>query len=324
MNLMFRERIQMYQNIQYDQLYHESEVLAGVDHFIQEVCLGSYDLYLENLMIDLQKLVQSFKPIYNANFFYCNTVLIFIEVVNIVDHTLSLMPQADYDCIVCFDEMTIWHILTYIQSLSGCVKQQLIDFQQRELKNQQSLFDYTSSLINHYARLLVVRVDLSILQEYQALYNIQAFNKALDTLLRRIADQDTCFSALQGYAWALEHGVSKGYHCHLLLMYDGNVHRSGFEMGQWVGECWEQITHGCGYIFNCNHPDYIAIYESMGTLGIGMIHRHDEKKINNFLNYVVPYLVNGEKEQQHPRVKASPYMRSFGKGVIDSKNRRGL
>ena len=220
---------------------------------------------------------------------------IFIEVVNIVDHTLSLMPQADYDCIVCFDEMTVWHILTYIQSLSGCVKQQLIDFQQRELKNQQSLFDYTFSLINHYARVLVVRVDLSILQEYQALYNIQAFNKALDTLLRRIADQDTCFNALQGYAWALEHGISKGYHCHLLLMYDGNIHQEGFMMGQWVGECWKQITHGCGYIFNCNHPDYMAIYESMGTLGIGMIHRHDEKKINNFLNYVVSYLVNGEK-----------------------------
>ena len=314
----------MYQNIQYDQLYHEAEVLAAVDHFIQEVCLGSYDLYHQNLMIDLQKLVQSFKPIYNANFFYCNTVQIFIEVVNIVDHTLSLMPQADYDCIVCLDEMTVWHILTYIQSLSGCVKQQLIDFQQRELKNQQSLFDYTSSLINHYARLLVVRVDLSILQEYQALYNIQAFNQALDVLLRRIADQDSCFSGLHGYAWALEHGISKGYHCHLLLMYDGNIHQEGFMMGQWVGECWKQITHGCGYIFNCNHPHYMAIYESMGTLGIGMIHRHDEKKINNFLNYVVPYLVNGEKEQQHPRVKGSPYMRSFGKGVIDSKNRRGL
>ena len=29
-----------YQNIQYGELYHEAEVLAGVDHFIQEVCLG--------------------------------------------------------------------------------------------------------------------------------------------------------------------------------------------------------------------------------------------------------------------------------------------
>ena len=226
-----------YQNIQYGELYHEAEVLAGVDHFIQEVCLGSYDLYHRNLMVDLQKLVPSFKPIYNADFFYCNTVQIFIQVVNIVDRTLSLMPQADHDCIVCFDDMTVWHILTYIQSLSGCVKQQLIDFQQRELENQHSLFDYTSTLIHHYARTLVVRVDLSIKKEYQALYNIQVFNKALETLLRRIADQDTCFSGLYGYAWALEHGVSKGYHCHLLLMYDGNMHQCGFEMGQWLGEC---------------------------------------------------------------------------------------
>ncbi|WP_180053503.1 inovirus-type Gp2 protein [Acinetobacter sp. YH12236] len=314
----------MYQNIKYDQLYHEAEVLAAVDHFIQEVCLGSYDLYHQNLMIDLQKLVQSFKPIYNANFFYCNTVQIFIDVVNIVDHTLSLMPQADHDCIVCFDDMTVWHILTYIQSLSGWVKQQLIDFQKRELENQQSLFEYASTLIHHYARTLVVRVDLSIKKEYQALYNIQAFNKALDTLLRRIADQDTCFSGLHGYAWALEHGVSKGYHCHLLLMYDGNIHRGDFEMGQWVGECWEQITHECGYIFNCNHSDYKASYEAMGTLGIGMIHSKNPDQVYNFLNYVVPYLVNAEKEQQHPRVKDPAYTRSFGRGVLDSKNRRGL
>ncbi|WP_297423963.1 inovirus-type Gp2 protein [uncultured Acinetobacter sp.] len=319
----------MYQNVQfqynpYDQLYHEAEVLAGVDHFIQEVCLGGYDLYHQNLMIDLQKLVQSFKPIYNADFSYCNSVLIFIDVVKIIDYTLSLMPQANYESIVCFDEMTVWHILTYIQSLSGCIQQQLIEHQQRELKNQQSLFDYASALIHHYARTLVVRVDLSIKKEYQALYNIQAFNQALEVLHRRIADQDTCFSGLHGYAWALEHGISKGYHCHLLLMYDGNIHQQGFKMGQWVGECWEQITHGCGYIFNCNHPDYMDTYEAMGTLGIGMIHRHDENKLNNFLNYVVPYLVNAEKEQQHPRVKDEPNMRSFGKGQINAKNRRGL
>lgn len=194
----------MYQNIQYDQLYHEAEVLAAVDHFIQEVCLGSYDLYHQNLMIDLQKLVQSFKPIYNANFFYCNTVQIFIEVVNIVDHTLSLMHQANYESIKYFDEMTVWHILTYIQSLSGCVKQQLRNYRQGEFDNQQSLFDYTSTLIHHYARTLVVRVDLSIKKEYQALYNIRAFNQALEVLLRRIADQDTCFSGLHGYAWACQ------------------------------------------------------------------------------------------------------------------------
>lgn len=310
--------------ISYDNLYSEAQVLAAVDHFIQEVCLGSYDLYHQNLMIDLKKLVPSFKPIYNANLFYCNTVQIFVEVVKIIDYTISLMPQANYESIVYFDDMTVWHILTYIQSFSGCVQKQLKDYQQRELKNQQSLFEYTSALINHYARTLVVRVDLAILQEYQPLYNIHAFNEALEILHRRIADQDTCFNGLQGYTWALEHGISKGYHCHLLLMYDGNKHQNDYALGQWVGECWNQITHGYGYIFNCNHPEYKAIYEAMGTLGIGMIHRNNSNQLYNFLNYVVPYLVNEEKEQQHPRVKDKPYMRSFGKGVIDSKNRRGL
>ena len=62
----------------------------------------------------------------------------------------------------------------------------------------------------------------------------------------------------------------------------------------------------------------------MGTLGIGMIHSKNPNQVYNFLNYVVPYLVSAEKEQQHPRVKDPAYTRSFGRGVLDSKNRRGL
>ena len=107
-------------------------------------------------------------------------------------------------------------------------------------------------------------------------------------------------------------------------MYDGNMHKDGFKMGQWVGQCWEQITHGCGYIFNCNHPDYMNRYEAMGTLGIGMTHSKNPDQVYNFLNYVIPYLVNDEKEQQHLRVKDSAYMRSFGRGVANSKNRIGM
>jgi hypothetical protein len=38
-----------------------------------------------------------------------------------------------------------------------------------------------------------------------------------------IQDGDKCFSDLEGYAWALEQGEEKGYHCHLLLIYNGAV-----------------------------------------------------------------------------------------------------
>lgn len=313
----------MYQNLQTDHIYSEAYVLASIDYFIKDVCSGYY-LEQEQFKVMLKDLIASFKPIYNSNLYYCNTVLIFIEVVNIVEAIISQMPQADYNSIAYFDDIYAWYIVSYIQSSSGYVKQQLMNYQQRELKNQQSLLDYTSSLINHYARLLVVRVDLSILQEYQSLYTISVFNQALEILLRRIADQDTCFNGLQGYAWALEHGATKGYHCHLLLMYDGNIHRGDFEMGQWVGDCWQQITHGYGYIFNCNHSAYKAIYKARGTLGIGMIQRSDSNEVDNFLSHVVSYFVNGEKEEQELRVKESLKMRSFGTGQFYVEKRRKL
>ncbi|MFW1938340.1 inovirus-type Gp2 protein [Acinetobacter baumannii] len=311
-------------NIQYDQLYGEAQVLAAVDYFIQEVCLGCYDLEQPQMKADLKQLVPSFKPIYNPNLYYCSTIQIFIELVKIIDYTLSLMPIADYDSIDDFDEMTTWHILNFTKSCAGSLKLQQMKFQSREYQNQQRLLNYTNALINHYARLLVVRVDLSILKRYQALYDIHAFNDALGTFLRRIADQDTCFSNLQGYAWALEHGITKGYHCHLLLMYDGNKRKSDYDLGEWVGKCWEQITHGYGYIFNCNHTEHKSIYERMGTLGIGMIHRNNDNEVNNLLNHVVPYLVNGEKEEQELRVKDGPKMRSFGTGQFNIKKRRNI
>ena len=193
--------------------------------------------------------------------------------------------------------------------MSGCVQQQLIDFQKRELKNQQSLFEYASTLIHHYARTLVVQVDLSIKKEYQALYNIQAFNQALEVLHRRIADQDTCFSGLHGYAWALEHGISKGYHCHFLFIYNGSKHMCDGYYAKEVGEIWRDITNGDGCYFSCNRKSHKDNYLRQGTLGIGTIQRNRDE-VEKALN-AIGYLASADKEDQHLRAKIKG-MRCFG------------
>ena len=47
-------------------------------------------------------------------------------------------------------------------------------------------------------------------------------------LRQRIHNQDGIFKGLIEYAWALEQGTEKGYHCHLLLVYKGHEHKNAY------------------------------------------------------------------------------------------------
>ena len=79
---------------------------------------------------------------------------------------------------------------------------------------------------------------------------------------------------------ALNKGVTRGYHCHLLIIYNGSLHRNDGYLGQEIGELWqEKITNGEGEFYNCNQSKHKQRYKQEGTLGIGMIPREDQKKV---------------------------------------------
>nr|WP_218954700.1 inovirus-type Gp2 protein [Acinetobacter sp. YH12098] len=91
--------------------------------------------------------------------------------------------------------------------------------------NQGSLKNYFNELLQRHRKLLLVRVDLS----YRALAqsSISQFNRDIKKLVSRIQDKDTIFKDQVGYVYRLEQGgKSRGYHCHLLLIYNGSLRMS--------------------------------------------------------------------------------------------------
>ncbi|MDG9861468.1 inovirus Gp2 family protein [Acinetobacter ursingii] len=193
-------------------------------------------------------------------------------------------------------------------------------FHRLESHNRARLKDYLGDLISHYGKLLFIRVDLAYLKDKQHKVNVWQFQHNVRELLGFIQDGDRCFRDLEGYAWALEQGEEKGFHCHLLLIYNGSTRQKDYYLADQTIQRWQEISEGDGYGFNCNTPEHKNQFRKMDSLGIGMIHRDNDREVQNAIN-ACSYLVNPEKSHQQLRVKL-PRMHTFGKGSYKRSYRR--
>ena len=304
-------------------LVHESSILISIEDFMMSICHEQFIDDHEEFKRELLDAVCAFKPIYREDFAYSRIINVFKRVIILVDYILERMGMSIYEDILKFEQNHIFHIQGIIQHEMKNALYEKLDFQIREQKNRFKLECYLNKLLTHYARLLFVRVDISILKEHRVHWDIEDFKFALDILCNRMSNKDTCFKHLQGYVWALEQGVEKGYHCHLLLIYDGNRRLEDSGLAKLVAEYWEQITNKQGTYYNCNTQDNKEKFDKNGLLGIGMIHRDQPIQVTNAIRAAM-YLVNPEKEDQRLRAKTSPQMRTFGTGRFDVEWRRGI
>ncbi|MCQ1096069.1 inovirus-type Gp2 protein [Acinetobacter baumannii] len=304
-------------------LMNESTSLIAIEQFLEDVYNEYYIHDDEEFKHQLIEAVLVFKLVHREDLTYCHVVRIMKRVLILVDYALEKLELHAYEDILKFEQHHVFHIQSMVRDEMKSALCERVDFKRREECNAKKLEGYLNQLLTHYSRLLFVRVDLSILQEYQDNWDIENFSMALAILRNRIANQDGCFSDLQGYAWALEQGIKKGYHCHLLLIYDGNEHKEDSALAKMVGQYWEVITMNQGTSYNCNRKENIRKFEINGMLGIGMIHRDQPLQVNNAIRTAM-YLANPDKKGQHMRVKTSPQMKTFGIGQFNVGWRRGL
>lgn len=185
---------------------------------------------------------------------------------------------------------------------------------------QERLESYFTSLINRHRKLLLVRVDLSY--RFEKIPRIQNFVKDIKKLITRIQNKDTIFKNQVGYAYRLEQGGrSKGYHCHLLVIYNGSERCRDSYLAQSIGELWrDKITQNDGLFYNCNQKSRKRYFEDEGTLGIGLVERSKQMTVINAyktINYLTRY-----KPDQYLRVKINRRMRVFHTGQIKHRDER--
>lgn len=299
----------------YQPLLSETTLSTRIHQFVLGVLRGSvkYEDYEENIHnwhIQLTALANK-----NINYQFSNTINIF-------------MQSYQQNCIIGYHQdssiidFCLSGFVDNIINSKRLIDEELLAWQKQELRNRGNLLNYVEQLLNHYSRLLFVRVDLAYRKDSQHLISIADVDRHKKQLLKYLSNGDTCFANLQGYAWALEQGADKGYHIHLLLMYDGSKRQKDYYLADEVGKLWHQMTGGVGYHFNCNTPEHKRQFIERGKLGVGMIHRKNPDEVDNALN-VASYLVNPEKDSQMLLVKL-PNIRTFGKASFRIKGRRRL
>lgn len=295
--------------------FNPSSVLTAIDHLMNRVYNDQIDN--EHLKYALVDLVPAFKVFYRNDLSYVQSIHGFINVIAAIDEMLSFQS---YDQMIHFSDEDMSYLrIIFHESLYG-MQEYISKHQNQEERNRKRLRQYLTDLTGHYSKLLFVRVDLGYLKEEQYQVDVSVFQQHMDTFRQRLANQDGYFSDLQGYAWALEEGVTKGLHAHVLLIYDGHKHQQGYGLAKLVGEAWLEITGRSGTYFNCHDTDYIRKFEREGTLGIGMIQRDNPQQVANAINAAM-YLVNPEKEFQYLRSKTRG-MRTFGVAQFEKANRR--
>ena len=190
-------------------------------------------------------------------------------------------------------------------------------FKRNNRRNQGNLEEYFAALVERHRKLLLVRVDLHYCSENNP--SMQQFSEDVEKLISRIQNKDTIFKDQVGYAYRLEQGgESRGYHCHLLIIYNGSLHCNDGYLGMKIGALWqEKIASKDDEFYNCNQSKYKRGYKEKGTLGIGMIHRADQREVEN-AHAVISYLARPEKDDQYLRGKL-PDMREFSKGQLRSR-----
>lgn len=282
-------------------------ILVKIYHICESLLKPNKDeIALQRIQDDLNRYYSLFISQMNADWEYCTPIQKLIEISQFICHSSDCSDE------ILWDENSVNQLAElYNQEYNPKKHQDKIS--KSEKKNTQSLENYLTALITRYARLLFVRVDLKYCSN--ANVGIEQFTQDMYRLRKQIIEKQHCFEHLRGHVWAIEQSSKTGgYHCHLLLIYEGNKKNKEWYAASQVGENWCKITDNKGCYYNCHDDERIYRFKQSGTLGIGMIHRDNTVQILNAIK-AAKYLTKPDKHDQHPLVKIKG-MRTFGRGEI--------
>jgi hypothetical protein len=118
-----------------------------------------------------------------------------------------------------------------------------------------------------------------------------------------------------GYIWRIEFGIEMGFHCHWVLIFNGNKSQQDIVLADAIGDYWRNsITQGYGTYWNCNK--YGGKFKPLDQLGVGMIHNSDTHMRKNLLEHVISYLTKVDEFIRLQVPEDMPNFRTFGRGEI--------
>lgn len=283
---------------------NEAQTLLSIENLMKAVIQKTYRW--RDLRSDHAELMREARAIYMSYRQYAPLIQAYFD----------LLPER----IRRSDEEIFYSKVTFQEfqsELRHAHKEFIRNFKRNNQRNQQNLEAYFAGLVERHCKLLLVRVDLHYASEKNI--SIEQFSEDVERLISRIQNKDTIFKDQVGYAYRLEQGgESRNYHCHLLIIYNGSRCCKDGYLAMKIGGLWlENIASKDDDFFICNQSEYKRSFQEKGTLGIGMIHRANQREVQN-AHTVISYLARPEKDDQYLRGKL-PRMREFGKGQLHNR-----
>ncbi len=193
---------------------------------------------------------------------------------------------------------TLNELTSHIRTLLAKKRYKRWEHDQRyqTIKQEVEIGRYVDAVLDRYARTCVIRVDLYYHAEAQVRLRVE---HVFDDLNQLIAEREhnLLFDQEIGYICSVEQGEDRGYHIHAAFFFNGAEVSADIYRAQRIGELWQRITRGQGYINNCNLEK--DKYQDQDRLALGLIHRRDlNARVN--VHYAMRYLV---KNDQHLLLK---------------------
>lgn len=278
---------------------NEAILTIEIEEFIQSCIQATRQprSFYENF----RDLLLEFDQIYNPDFSYSSLIELFCTL--LYDYQKELdSPVTLYRAL---KQSTYGQWRQYFIQTLAAHQNDMAQHRYNEKLNAVGLDERLLELIDEYQALLVVRVDLAYIQSP----NIQKVEQDLEKIRRRI-NRSKYGDEILLLVWALEQGPSKGYHCHLALIFDERDRIGAWSIAKAIGELWEEITNDQGCYFNCHDRNYLNRYAKRDIIGIGIIYCNVAYQVEK-LRSTLTYLTRPDKGQ-HLRVKTSKKKRSFG------------
>ncbi|WP_440826132.1 YagK/YfjJ domain-containing protein [Psychrobacter cryohalolentis] len=291
---------------------NHSQLISNVDRLVRDVLFGTINF--QQIKSQLNEFYYSFMISLNPEDRYSKPIQAFIE-------STSMIIGDAYAYNVFWDNEKTVQFIRLLSGYEKAIKKDYSAWRYQSNKNCRNLEPNIRTLISDHSRLLFVRVDLKYIPEISHHITIRDFDFHMRKLRDAIHNGDTCFKHLLSHAWSLEQGEDNGgFHCHLLLIFDGAEHYKDSYLADQVGQKWQDITEGVGYCFILNTREYKEGLARRGILGIGMIHRDNLQEVENAVNAAL-YLTRPDKrDRSYQRLKVSvPNMNTFGQRISPSK-----
>jgi len=187
-------------------------------------------------------------------------------------------------------------------------KMRIYFFKKSFVDNYEECCRYVKWLFSSCSRYVVIRVDLSYLNQYSNDVYIEDIKADLERLLHvNSRKNNKLFRGLNGHIWRMEYGQSRLFHVHLFLFFKGRNGARAWYMADQIGRYWRHvITRGRGHFENCHENTY-------RFLGIGEINRSNDEQMDNLFR-AIQYLFR--EKQLLPIRRSQKRFRPFGKGEM--------